>query len=103
MYIASISFFICYIPELYANWKNKNANMYNLPEKIIILFGSVFALSYAIINNNIPLIANYAPILTLDFFALVMRLYYVHNNSKIYIMDDNKETTPEKDEINDIC
>jgi uncharacterized protein with PQ loop repeat len=101
MYIASILFFTCYIPELYANWKNKNANMYNIPEKIMILIGSLFALSYAILNENIPLIANYGPILTLDIIALVMRGYYAYYNLEpqvIYIQDD----VVEEEKINDM-
>ena len=27
MNMATLTFFICYIPELYANYKNKNANI----------------------------------------------------------------------------
>jgi uncharacterized protein with PQ loop repeat len=77
MNTASALFFICYIPELYANWKNKNANFYNMPEKFLILIGSGFAFSYSIVNNDISLISNYGPILALDIIAFVMRLYYV--------------------------
>ena len=29
---ATAMYIICYVPELYANYKNKNANIYNLPE-----------------------------------------------------------------------
>ena len=35
MNTASILFFICYIPEFYANYINKNANTYNVFEKVI--------------------------------------------------------------------
>jgi len=77
MNTASALFFICYIPELYANWKNKNANFYNMPEKFLILIGSGFALAYAVVNEDLALISNYGPILALDIIAFVMRLYYV--------------------------
>ena len=77
MNTASGLFFICYIPELYANWKNKNANFYNMPEKFLILIGSGFALAYAVVNEDLALISNYGPILALDIFAFGMRLYYV--------------------------
>lgn len=80
MNTASALFFICYIPELYANWKNKNANVYNMPEKFVLLLASTFGLSYAIINNDIALISNYGPLLALDIIALTMRLYYVYKN-----------------------
>jgi uncharacterized protein with PQ loop repeat len=80
MNISSTIFFICYIPELYANWKNKNANIYNFPEKVLMVIGSGFALSYAIMNTDVALISNYGPILTLDMIALLMRGYYVFIN-----------------------
>ena len=80
MNIATILFFICYIPELYANYKNKNANIYNIPEKIVVLSGSAFAFAYAYATDNSVLIINYAPLLTLDILAFLMRAYYVYNN-----------------------
>jgi hypothetical protein len=80
MNISTIVFFICYIPELYANYKNRNANIYNIPEKILMVMGSAFALSYALMNSDVALITNYGPILTLDIVALLMRAYYVYIN-----------------------
>ena len=77
MNTASALFFVCYIPELYANWKNKNANFYNMPEKVVMLVASGFAFSYAIANADVALMSNYGPILVLDIVALLMRLYYV--------------------------
>ena len=52
MNTASALFFVCYIPELYANWKNKNANFYNMPEKVVMLVASGFAFSYAIAKGS---------------------------------------------------
>ena len=77
MNISSAIFFVCYIPELYANYKNKNANVYNMPEKFLMLIGSGFALSFAIMNEDVALISNYGPIVALDVIALLMRLHYV--------------------------
>ena len=77
MNIASVAFIGCYIPELYANYKNKNANIYNVPEKVVMLVGSTFALAFAIVNENDPLILNYAPIFALDIVALLMRVHYI--------------------------
>lgn len=81
MNTATALYFICYIPELYANYHNKNANIYNVPEKVVIFVGTSFALAYSVINMNVPLIANYAPIMVLDTVAMIMRMYYVYNNS----------------------
>ena len=81
--VAAALYIICYIPELYANYKYKNANIYNLPEKVLLLMGTIFSLSYAALNNNLALMTNYGPLLALDTVALLMRLYYVCKNSKI--------------------
>ena len=80
MNTASALFFICYIPELYANYKNKNANFYNMPEKAVLLLASGFAFAYSILNNDEALIVNYGPLLGLDIIAFLMRLYYVYKN-----------------------
>jgi len=92
MNTASALFFICYIPELYANYKNKNANFYNMPEKVVLVFASGFALSYAIINNDTSLILNYGPLLGLDIIAFLMRLYYVYRGK--YIIPPQEQVLP---------
>ena len=61
MYTAIGLYFICYAPGVYADFKNKNANIFNLPEKIVSLCGTTFGLIYSVRINNIPLIVNYAP------------------------------------------
>ena len=80
MNTASALFFICYVPELYANYKNKNANFYNMPEKFVLVIASGFAFAYALVNNDNALLSNYGPLLGLDIIAFLMRLYYVYNN-----------------------
>jgi uncharacterized protein with PQ loop repeat len=80
MYCSSVLFFLCYLPEFYANYKNKNGNIYNVPEKIIILIATSFAFSYSLINNSPELIVNYGPLLFLDIISLSMRLYYSYIN-----------------------
>jgi len=95
MNISSAIFFVCYIPELYANYKNKNANIYNVPEKIFMVIGSGFAFSFSILNEDTSLIANYGPILALDIIALLMRVYYVciNRNKDIIPFDDPESRT----------
>jgi len=88
MNAATVMFFICYIPELYANYKNKNANIYNLPEKVLILSGTAFAFSYAVCINDTVLVSNYAPLLTLDIIALLMRGYYIYKNRLVQEIQD---------------
>jgi len=83
MNIASSLFFVCYIPEFYANYKNKNANIYNVFEKIVMLGGSGFGLAYAVKSENNALIVNYIPMFTLDTIALFIRAYYAYINRNI--------------------
>ena len=52
-----------------------------MPEKFLMLIGSGFAFSYAIMNDNVSLMSNYGPIVALDLVALLMRLYYVVRNT----------------------
>lgn len=80
MNTASVLYVVCYLPEFYANYENKNANIYNVFEKIITLIACSCALSYSISINNKSLIINYAPALSLDIIALLMRSYYAYNN-----------------------
>jgi len=83
MNTASALFFICYIPELYANWKNKNANFYNMPEKAVLVLASVFAFAYSVVNGDVALMTNYGPLLGLDIIAFGMRLYYAYKNKGV--------------------
>ena len=94
MNISSAIFFICYIPELYANYKNKNANFYNMPEKVLMIIGSGFALSFAVMKQDVALMSNYGPIVALDCIALLMRLYYVLRNNAAADTAPSETSTP---------
>ena len=59
---------------------NKNANWYNVLEKVVMIIATGFALGYAININNNALIINYAPLFGLDTIALYMRAYYAYKN-----------------------
>jgi uncharacterized protein with PQ loop repeat len=96
MYVASFLYLSCYIPELYANYKNKNANIYNIPEKIIMLVACSCGLSYSLINNNVALMVNYGPMILLDIITLSMRLYYASINNEINQVENIKQDEPEE-------
>jgi hypothetical protein len=89
MNTASALFFLCYVPEFYANYKNKNANMYNFPEKVVVFLGSTFAFTYAAFNHDMVLMTNYGSLLGLDVIALLMRAYYAYKNKSSSV-----ESTP---------
>jgi len=80
MFAATGFYFICHVPELYANYVNKNANMYNMPEKLFMLLGTVLAVTYAIQLGDSAILTNYGLQLGIDVVALTMRGYYVWLN-----------------------
>ena len=82
MNICTACYLICYVPDLYGNYKNKNANIWNIPEKVMIFFGTGFALAYAILNNDSALITNFAPLFVLDGASMSMRSYYAYQNQR---------------------
>lgn len=92
MNTATILFLICYLPEFYANYINKNANLYNIFEKVIMLTATSFGLGYAISIKNNTLLYNYAPLITLDTIALFMRSYYAYKNRNINVRVILQET-----------
>jgi uncharacterized protein with PQ loop repeat len=94
MNTASFIYIICYVPELYANWKNQNANIYNLPEKVLMVFGTSLAFSYSVLNQDRSLIINYTPILVFDILSFTMRGYYVWKNStRVQLVEDHVDTS----------
>lgn len=80
MNIATGLYFICYIPEFYANYANKNANIYNVFEKVVMLTATGFGFGYSLSIQNQTLIYNYGPLFALDAIALGMRSYYAYMN-----------------------
>jgi len=93
MTIASSLFFICYIPEFYANIRNKNANVYNVFEKIVLIVGTGFGFGYALTTDSNALKINYGILFGLDTIATSMRAYYAYKNRnqdvRLVLYDDN--------------
>ena len=105
MNMASLLFFLCYIPEAYANIRNKNANGYNIPEKVIMLCGTSLALAYAISIKDTSLILNYAPLMSLDFTMLIIRIYYAYfynNKDNVELLETNDIENPIQNPIHNI-
>jgi hypothetical protein len=80
MNICTACYLVCYIPDLYANYRNKNANFLNIPEKVLIFIGTGFALAFSVLNNDSALILNFSPLFILDGASLAMRSYYAIRN-----------------------
>jgi hypothetical protein len=83
MNTATVLYLVCYVPEFYANYINKNANLYNVFEKIVMLTATSFGLGYAVSIENQTLITNYGPLVALDSVAFLMRAYYAYKNRHI--------------------
>jgi uncharacterized protein with PQ loop repeat len=107
MYAATVLYFICYAPSVYADYKNKNANIYNLPEKLVSLCATTLGLIYSIRIDNTPLIVNYGPHLVMEIITLLFKLQYIYQNwsnkDKIYIScNDNIYDVHETDIVTPI-
>jgi len=85
MNISTVCYLICYMPDLYANYVNKNANILNIPEKVLIFIGTGFALAFAALTQDTALIANFAPLFVLDGVSMGMRTYYACLNRRRYL------------------
>ena len=68
-----------------------------MPEKVLLLLASSFALSYAMLNSDVSLMSNYGPILALDIIAFIMRLYYVYKNKNELILASSSDSSPSPD------
>jgi uncharacterized protein with PQ loop repeat len=80
MYIATSLYFACYVPILYADFKNKNANLNNLPERILSIAAGMFAILYAIRVDSTPLKVNYIPHVIIESLVLGVKIIYVYRN-----------------------
>ena len=80
MNICTACYLVCYVPDLYANYINKNANVWNIPEKVLIFIGTGFALAFAVVTEDKALLANFAPLFALDGVSMGMRTYYACRN-----------------------
>ena len=85
MNICTACYLVCYVPDLYANYKNKNANVWNIPEKVMIFIGTGFALAFAVLTEDTALITNFAPLFILDGASMGMRSYYAYKNRRRYL------------------
>ena len=104
MNTATVLYLVCYIPEFYANYINKNANLYNVFEKVVMLTATSFGLGYAVTIENQTLISNYGPLVALDSIAFIMRAYYAYKNRHIdvRIIDQQEIKNPIQIDENDL-
>lgn len=104
MNTATVLYLVCYIPEFYANYINKNANLYNVFEKVVMLTATSFGLGYAVTIENQTLISNYGPLVALDSIAFLMRAYYAYKNRHIdvRIIDQQEIKNPIQIDENDL-
>ena len=80
LYAATFLYVSAALPDIYATYKNKNSNIYNLFDKGVLLTACSLGMTYGILTNNTPIIINYAPSVFLDALSLSLRLYYASKN-----------------------
>jgi hypothetical protein len=80
MYIATAFYLLCYIPTVYADVKNANCNVYNLPERLSSICGTTFGLAYGLRINNTSIVVNYGCHIGLELATLVIKCYYAYLN-----------------------
>ena len=95
MYMATALFSFCYVPTLYADFRNKNANLYNLPERIVLLCAMFLGITYAIRIQNMTLVIHYVPNICLETCTLLMKSYYASQNKRhiTLALDTNAESS----------
>jgi len=81
MYTSIVLHSLCYIPIVYADVKNKNANMYNLPDRFISILAIIFGGAYAYRINNTTLMLNYVIFLVLESGNICTKLYFIRKNN----------------------
>ena len=94
MNICTACYLVCYVPDLYANYINKNANVWNIPEKVLIFIGTGFALAFAVVTEDKALLANFAPLFVLDGASMGMRTYYACRNRQGRYLEMNPQQAP---------
>ena len=80
LYAATFLYVSATLPDIYATYKNKNANIYNLFDKCILLAAGSLGMTFGILTKNTPIIINYAPSVFLDILSLSLRIYYASKN-----------------------
>ena len=89
------------VVEIGATYKNKNANMNNLPERILSLIANCLGMIFAVYTQNNPIFINYTCISFLDSVSLIVRSYYASYNKfepspSIHLKQQNVEDDNEE-------
>lgn len=102
MYMATACYLMCYVPTVYADFKNANCNVYNLPERILSVMGTALGLAFGLRINNTSIVVNYGCHIGLEVLTLVIKGYYASKNGWSVtgpvtgpVMDAEPEPTPD--------
>jgi hypothetical protein len=108
MYASTIINFVSYFPEFIEMIKNKNKNLYSIPERGFILISGILGLFYSIEMNDNALFINFISIITLDTFLLLCCCYYSFYNGfsnvphLIFINKSGKEIIKQIKDVEDV-
>lgn len=98
MYMATAFYLMCYVPTVYADFKNANCNVYNLPERILSVMGTALGLAFGLRINNTSIVVNYGCHIGLEVLTLAIKGYYASKNgwsATGAVMDPDAEPKPD--------
>lgn len=80
LYISTAFNFLSYYPDFYSMIKNKNLNLYNIPEGFFVLMSGGFGIWYSIKTEDTVLLINFSVMTFLDIIYIAIIVYYSYYN-----------------------
>ena len=80
LYMATALFLSCSIPTIFADIKNKNCNIYNLPECMLVIVACALGIAYGMSIQNMAVVISYSPSICIETVVLCVKTYYAYQN-----------------------
>ena len=71
---------LCYIAMFYADIKNKNTTIYNLPDRFMVFTASMLTTIYSYRIKNYTFCVNYIILLILESCNICTKIYFIRKN-----------------------
>lgn len=80
LYTAISLYSLCYIVVFYADIKNKNTTIYNLPDRFMVFTASTLTAIYSYRIKNYTFFVNYIILLVLESCNICIKIYFIRKN-----------------------
>lgn len=80
LYMATALFLFTSVPTIFADIKNKNCNIYNLPERVCVITGCALGIAYGMSIGNMAVVVSYTPSVCIETVVLCVKTYYAYQN-----------------------